>query len=432
MVVETLADVAEIIMGQSPPGSTVSAEGEIPLLNGPTEFGPSHPKPTQYTSENRKIALPGDLLFCVRGSTTGRMNWADQRYAIGRGVAAIRHRTDPALQPLLRAVLEHELPELLAQATGSTFANVSAHQLASLPWPQMSLRDQYAIAKILGILDDRIKVNRLMSETSENIAISLYKSWFIDFDPVRAKAKGRDSTLSMSISDLFPNRLVDSGIGPIPEGWYVKSLDELAAFVNGLALQKYPPGAGRVLPIVKIAQLRSGSLRGADLASADLDAKYLVKDGDLLFSWSGSLECRFWSGGSGALNQHLFKVIPTGTPKWLCYCSIRSHLNSFRAIAAGKATTMGHIQRHHLSDARIAVPPQDVMQPFDTLLSPLLDRHIASALDANHLASLREALLPRFISGHLQVSSYHGSSMTSGYPHPARRPIGSNLSFKLV
>ena len=150
MADETLADVAEIIMGQSPPGSTVSAEGVVPLLNGPTDFGASHPTPTQYTSGGRKFAEPGDLLFCVRGSTTGKMNWADRQYAIGRGIAAIRHRVDTSLQPLVRAVLEHELVGLLAQATGSTFPNVSAKQLSGLRWPELDLGDQYAVAKTLG------------------------------------------------------------------------------------------------------------------------------------------------------------------------------------------------------------------------------------------------------------------------------------------
>ena len=345
MAAEILADVVEMIMGQSPPGASVSAEGEIPLLNGPTEFGPSHPTPAQYSSAGRKFAEPGDLLFCVRGSTTGRMNWADQRYAIGRGVAAIRHRADPGLQPLVRAVLDYELPELLAQATGSTFANVSVLQLASLPWPELDLRHQQAVAKTLGSLDDRIELNRLMGETLENIAISLYRSWFIDFDPVRVMAAGREPLMPAHLANLFPNHFISSELGPIPEGWSVSSLDEIASFVNGLALQKYPPTSTSALPIVKIAQLRSGNLQGADLASADMDSKYIVEDGDILFSWSGSLECRFWAGGRGALNQHLFRVIPNGTPKWLCYLAILSHLNEFRSIAAGKATTMGDYLR---------------------------------------------------------------------------------------
>ena len=120
----TLGCVAEIVMGQSPPGNTVSQDGKLPLLNGPTEFGSHHPTPVQYTVDPRKQARGGDILFCVRGSTTGRMNWADQDYAIGRGIAAIRHKKDLTLQPFVRAVVESQLHELLAQATGSTFPNV--------------------------------------------------------------------------------------------------------------------------------------------------------------------------------------------------------------------------------------------------------------------------------------------------------------------
>ena len=92
----------------------------LPLLNGPTEYGSHHPEPLQYTTDTRKRAKPGDILFCVRGSTTGRMNWADREYAIGRGVAAIRHKKKSELQPLVRAVIEYGLPGLLTQATGST------------------------------------------------------------------------------------------------------------------------------------------------------------------------------------------------------------------------------------------------------------------------------------------------------------------------
>ena len=140
-------------------------------------------------------------------------------------------------------------------------------------------------------------------------------------------------------------------------GWTVKSLDEIGHFLNGLALQKYPPDGARALPVIKIAQLRAGNIVGADRASAELAADYIVQDGDLLFSWSGSLECVLWAGGAGALNQHLFKVTSREYPKWLCYLAIHHHLDDFRHIAAGKATTMGHIQRRHLSEAKLAIPP---------------------------------------------------------------------------
>src|SRR5437868_9574371 len=99
-----LIDVADIVMGTSPPGDSCNSTGiGEPLLNGPTEFGPHHPTPVQYTTAPRRFAETGDILFCVRGSTTGRMNWADRRYAIGRGIAAIRHFEGARYQPFLRA-----------------------------------------------------------------------------------------------------------------------------------------------------------------------------------------------------------------------------------------------------------------------------------------------------------------------------------------
>src|SRR3989337_1632074 len=103
-----LGGIANIVMGQSPPGKTCGAEvNGVPLLNGPTEFSEHHPEPVQYTVAPKKLAYAGDLLFCVRGSTTGRMNWADQKYAIGRGLAAIRHKNAKNLQPFLKGVIDY-------------------------------------------------------------------------------------------------------------------------------------------------------------------------------------------------------------------------------------------------------------------------------------------------------------------------------------
>jgi len=283
---------------------------------------------------------------------------------------------------------------------------------ASLELPRPTLPEQRAIAHILGTLDDKIELNRRMAHTLEEMARALFKSWFVDFEPVRAKMDGRwrpgESLpgLPAHLYDLFPNRLVDSELGPIPEGWEIKSLDQIAMFLNGLALQKYPPADdGRFLPVIKIAQLRSGTTRGADKASADLDAAYVVDDGDVLFSWSGSLECVYWEGGRGALNQHLFKVTPLGYPKWLCYLAIHMHLPEFRHIAAGKATTMGHIQRHHLTDARQSVPPDNVIEAAGGLLGPLTDAMWRYATEARRVAGLRNRLLPALIEGEVRLES---------------------------
>jgi len=236
------------------------------------------------------------------------------------------------------------------------------------------------------------------------MARALFKSWFVDFDPVRAKAEGRGPGVPKPIADLFPARLVDSELGEIPEGWSEKPLDEMARFVNGLALQKYPPSDGKSLPVIKIAQLRSRNTGDADRASSDLAPDYIVQDGDILFSWSGSLECVLWAGGSGALNQHLFKVIPTGYPRWLRYLGIHLHLEDFRHIAAGKATTMGHIQRHHLSDARLSVPPPLLISDANKIMEPIVDSLWQREVQSRTLATVRDTLLPKLISGELRVS----------------------------
>ena len=246
-------------------------------------------------------------------------------------------------------------------------------------------------------------------EGNEAMARALVKAWFVDFEPVRAKMEGRwrrgESLpgLPAHLYDLFPDRLVDSELGEIPEGWEVKSLDEIAHFLNGLALQKYPPKEGRSLPVIKIAQLRSGNTLGADQASADLDPDYVVTDGDILFSWSGSLEGVVWAGGPGALNQHLFKVTPKCYPRWLCYFGVHVHLEEFRHVAAGKDTTMGHIQRYHLSEAKLAVPPSPLLEVMDRCVSPIFEASWKRHLESRALAALRDALLPKLISGELRV-----------------------------
>ena len=123
--------------------------------------------------------------------------------------------------------------------------------------------------------------------------------------------------------------------GEEPRGWYVKQIDKIADFLNGLALKKY-------LPVIKIRELRQGITESSDRTSSDIDEKYVVEDGDILFSWSGGLTTCIWCGGNGALKQHLFKVTSQSYPKWFYYQLIQYHLPEFQHIAAGKTTTMGH------------------------------------------------------------------------------------------
>lgn len=147
-------------MGQSPAGAHCNRGGDgWPLLNGPTEFGLRHPVAAQWTTRPSKRAQAGDVLFCVRGSTTGKMNVADQQYAIGRGIAAIRS-TDPDLTRFVQYALRWRLDTLLSRATGSTFPNLSRESITGLDVPNPPAAEQRRIVATLGALEDLVYANQ--------------------------------------------------------------------------------------------------------------------------------------------------------------------------------------------------------------------------------------------------------------------------------
>ena len=241
---------------------------------------------------------------------------------------------------------------LVVTASGTKILHTSPTRIEAFQFRLPPLAEQRAIAHILGTLDAKIELNRRMNATLEAMARALFQSWFVDFDPVRARAEGRHPAgMDAETAALFPDGFEETDLGTIPGGWRSSPLDQVASFLNGLALQNYPAEGNDYLPVIKIAQLRKGVTESSDRASPNIAVKYIVSDGDVLFSWSGSLEVCLWTGGRGALNQHLFKVTSPKFPKWFYFQWVKYHLPHFQQIAAGKATTMGHIQRHHLSEA---------------------------------------------------------------------------------
>ncbi len=266
--------------------------------------------------------------------------------------------------------------------------------------------EQRSIAGVLASLDEKVEQNKRLAQALERLARAVFRAWFVDFEPVKAKAAGAASFPFMPhpAFDRLATRFVDSEIGPVPEGWEVKGIASIATFLNGLALQKYPPrGDGEDLRVVKIAQLRKGSTDGAAWANGDVADQYVIGDGDLLFSWSGTLETTFWFGGKGALNQHLFKVTSSHFPSWFCFHWIRQHLPWFRAIAASKATTMGHIKRGHLQETLVVVPPTEILHQANEVIGPMYDLFGQLMIESRKLAAMRDALLPKLMSGEVRV-----------------------------
>ena len=365
-----LADFAPFSYGRSLPSASRNPDGRIPVYGSNGIIG------------YHDIALTsGPTIIVGRKGTVGAVHYSSTPcwpidttfYIEGSDLELVRFK-----YYLLKSL---GLDTMNYDSAVPGLNRDDAHaQEVSVPPPTT----QRSVSRILGSLDDKIDLNHQMSRTLEEIAQTLFRARFVNF--------------GLAIAET------ESELGLIPHGWRIYRLDELATFVNGLPLQKFPPTDLDSLPIIKIAQLRSGDLQGADLACAHIDPKFIVENGDILFSWSGSLECRIWTSGRGALNQHLYKVIPNGWPKWLCYFAIHEHLNDFREIAAGKATTMGHIQRHHLRDAKLALPPSEVVEHLTSIVSPILEQSVAAAIEARRLQSLRDTLLPMLLSGRLRVS----------------------------
>lgn len=416
-----LGDVCTKIGSGATPrgGSSVYLEqGDVALIRSQNIYNDGfHHDGIVYLSKKHADELANvevveqDVLLNITGDSVARACQVDPNLLparVNQHVAIIR--PDPKqLSPLY---LRYFLVSAVMQAKMLSMAGAGATRNALTKgmieeftvFAPLDVREQQAIACILGALDDKIELNRRMHETLEAMARAIFKSWFVDFDPVRAKAAGqKPAELAPHIADLFPDSFEDSELGAIPKGWRVMGLDEIAVFLNGLALQKYPPKGDSSLPVIKIAQLRSGTTDGADRASAEIEPAYIVDDGDVLFSWSGSLECILWASGRGALNQHLFKVTSAEYPKWFYYLWIHQHLYEFRHIAAAKATTMGHIQRHHLSDAKVVVPPQALLHAADHILGAIIDAIPQRLVQSRLLSGVRDELLPKLVSGEIRV-----------------------------
>ena len=193
----------------------------------------------------------------------------------------------------------------------------------------------------------------------------------------------------------------------LPVGWKKSNLIDIADYLNGLAMQKYRPSVGETgIRVLKIKELRQGCCDdNSDLCSPNIKSEYIIHNGDVIFSWSGSLLVDFWCGGICGLNQHLFKVTSSKYDKWFYYAWTKHHLDHFIAVAADKATTMGHIKRNELAKAEVLIPNEIDYNRIGNLLQPIYNLIIANRIENKKLAETRDILLPKLMSGELDVSN---------------------------
>ena len=242
-----------------------------------------------------------------------------------------------------------------------------------VPVPPRDQQDKIAI--ILQALEDKITQNNKINDNLYAQAKAIFEQQFIDLET-------------------------------IPDGWKKGNLLDIANYLNGLAMQKYRPNEDEVgLPVLKIKELRQGSCdNSSELCSPNIKPEYIIHDGDVIFSWSGSLLVDIWCGGTCGLNQHLFKVTSNTYDKWFYYLWTAHHLERFIAIAADKATTMGHIKRGELAKAEVLIPSDEDYKSINSLMNPIFNLIVAKQIEARKLAELRDELLPKLMSGEIDVS----------------------------
>ena len=288
----------------------------------------------------------------------------------------------------LTQTIHTEALQAIAEQSTSAYPSIKSSDIGNRIIPLPPIDVQKKIAVVLGALDDKIELNNRINNNLEQQAQALFKSWFVDFEPFGGK---------------------------MPDDWKVGNLLDIADYLNGLAMQKFRPAENdKGLPVLKIKELRQGFCdSNSELCSLNVKNEYIVNDGDVIFSWSGSLLVDFWCGGKCGLNQHLFKVTSKNFDKWFYFLWTKHYLEHFAFIAADKATTMGHIKREELEKAKVIIPSSECYQKMKQIMTPIYDLLISNRVENTRLSALRDTLLPKLMSGEIDVSNVDISALIS-------------------
>lgn len=284
--------------------------------------------------------------------------------------------------------LKLNIKYIINNSNGSTFKEISGGTFKNLELSLPSLNEQKAISSVLWTIDEKISV---LKRINKNLTICIdvnFKNNLLNFN------------------QYSEQELVSSELGLIPKEWEVSNLTNIANYQNGLAMQKFPPeNDADCFKVLKIKELRQGFFdETSDSCSKNIKEECIVYDGDVIFSWSGSLLVDIWTGGTCGLNQHLFKVTSSKFDKWFYYCWTKFYLDQFILIAKDKATTMGHIKRKHLDESLVLIPDKETYSKLTMLFKPLFDMLIKNKIEIKKLQNLRDVLMPKLMSGEVDVS----------------------------
>ena len=369
-----LDEIVDVTMGQSPKSEYYNTEKNgYPFLQGNRTFGFKYPTFDTYTTVVTKFAKAGDVIMSVR-APVGALNITPVDMCLGRGVCSLRMKNGN--QSFLFYMMKYYVSHLLKRESGTVFGSVNRSDINGLKVdiPE-DVEEQKRIARYLEMIDDKIELNNAVNNNLEQQAHAIFINEFLSLKTP-------------------------------PDGWKQASLIDIADYLNGLAMQKYRPADDEIgISVLKIKELRQGCCdNNSELCSPNIKSEYIIHDGDVIFSWSGSLLVDFWCGGICGLNQHLFKVTSSKYDKWFYYAWTKHYLYHFISVAADKATTMGHIKRGELAKAEVFIPNESDYNRIGALLQPIYDLIISNRIENKKLALLRNTLLPKLMSGELDVS----------------------------
>ena len=282
--------------------------------------------------------------------------------------------------------------------TGSGVPTMNRNHLH--PLKIQAIRDideQCKISYVLSTIEQKIELNNKINAELETMAKTLYDYWFIQCNFPDAEAKPYKSSGGKMVYNEVLKR-------EIPEGWEQTTLWDIAKYYNGLAMQKYRSTQDDYLPVIKIREMNNGISPDTEKARIDIPSAAIIDDGDLLFSWSATLDVKIWSQGKGALNQHIFKVTSDIYPQSFYYFELMNYLSHFKMMADLRKTTMGHITLEHLKQANIVLPPIELIERLDEKLKPIFEHNLILKKENNRLVDLRDWLLPMLMNGQVTVS----------------------------
>ena len=353
--------------------------------------------------EPTKYCAKGDLLYawaCNFGPYIWKGDKTIYHYHIWKVI-----NSDQIDKMYLYYLLKFMTNSFMGCVHGSTMLHITKENMESMEVRiHASIEEQRRIATILNKLDCKIGLNRQINDNLEAMAKQLYDYWFVQFDFPNEEGKPYKSNGGAMVYNEKLKR-------EIPQGWHCGTLLDIAKYTNGLACQKYRPTDDNKLPVIKIKEMHDGLSTDTEWVRADIPDGIKVFDGDVLFSWSASLEVMLWAYGNGGLNQHIFKVTSkNGYPRSFYFYQLVHYIGVFKQMAEARKTTMGHITQDHLRQSTIALPPNvNIANKLEEKLCPIFNAIVKNSQEIMSITKQRDELLPLLMNGQASVN-YHLSA----------------------